>query len=487
KNRIRRTHKKSKETELEDHPRKVKSSLNKESVVDSRATSSVIKSVSNVNSNLKCASCNGCLFSDNHDACVVEYINSVNASRKSKSVKNQLKGRFGKQQANCLKPLDTYGNPQDGLSPLKEQLNKLKGKAVLTEVVSLNRIDPELLKVDVAPLVPKLRKNRSAHTDYIRHTPEEAATIREIVESDRLLSPLNTSLDYAYNTKKNRIRRTQRKAKKNKIKDHLRTVKSSLNKKSVVDSKATSSVINSVLNVNSDLKYASCNGCLFSDNHDACVVAYINSMNVSIKSKSVKTLVKRKVWKPTGNVFKTIRHIWKPTGQTFTLVGNVCPLTMLATPTIVLPREPIPIVNTTDKPVLTLVYSRKTKAANKKVPNKMEPNNSWGSSSSNVPSPLIACRLSKSSSGTWTPIAQSILPKIALSSSILYRIKFRNDHVAKIMGYGDYQIGNASKTKSWLWHRRLSHLNIGAINHLARQGLVRGLLKLKFEKDHLCS
>nr|GEX20643.1 hypothetical protein [Tanacetum cinerariifolium] len=66
-------------------------------------------------------------------------------------------------------------------------------------------------------------------------------------------------------------------------------------------------------------------------------------------------------------------------------------------------------------------------------------------------------------------------------------VKFGNDHVEKIMGYGDYQIGNASKTKSWLWHRRLSHLNFGAINHLARQGLVRGLPKLKFKKDHLCS
>nr|GFB08278.1 hypothetical protein [Tanacetum cinerariifolium] len=39
-------------------------------------------------------------------------------------------------------------------------------------------------------------------------------------------------------------------------------------------------------------------------------------------------------------------------------------------------------------------------------------------------------------------------------------VKFRNDHVAKIMGYGNYQIGN---------------------------GLVRSLSKLKFEKDHLCS
>nr|GFB82848.1 copia protein [Tanacetum cinerariifolium] len=140
-------------------------------------------------------------------------------------------------------------------------------------------------------------------------------------------------------------------------------------------------------------------------------------------------------------------------------------------------------------------------------------------------------------------------------------VKFGNDHVAKIIGYGDYKIGNvtiskvyfleglghnlfsvgqfcdsdlkvafrqhtcfirnldgvdlltgsrgnniytlslqdmmasslicllskASKTKSWLWHRRLSHLNFRAINHLARQGLVRSLPKLKFEKDHLCS
>nr|GFB84604.1 retrovirus-related Pol polyprotein from transposon TNT 1-94 [Tanacetum cinerariifolium] len=48
-------------------------------------------------------------------------------------------------------------------------------------------------------------------------------------------------------------------------------------------------------------------------------------------------------------------------------------------------------------------------------------------------------------------------------------------------------LSKASKTKSWLWHHRLSHLNFGAINHLARQGLVRGLSKLKFEKDHLCS
>ncbi|GKF28434.1 retrovirus-related pol polyprotein from transposon TNT 1-94, partial [Tanacetum coccineum] len=46
-------------------------------------------------------------------------------------------------------------------------------------------------------------------------------------------------------------------------------------------------------------------------------------------------------------------------------------------------------------------------------------------------------------------------------------------------------LSKASKTKSWLWHRRLSHLNFGTLNQLAKQGLVRGLPKLKFKKDHL--
>ncbi|GJW15546.1 retrovirus-related pol polyprotein from transposon TNT 1-94 [Tanacetum coccineum] len=45
----------------------------------------------------------------------------------------------------------------------------------------------------------------------------------------------------------------------------------------------------------------------------------------------------------------------------------------------------------------------------------------------------------------------------------------------------------ASKTKSWLWHRRLSHLNFGTLNKLAKDGLARGIPRLKFQKDHLCS
>nr|GFB39133.1 hypothetical protein [Tanacetum cinerariifolium] len=290
------------------------------------------------------------------------------------------------------------------ITALKEQL---KGKAVLPKAVSLNPIDPALLQVDVVLLVPKLHKNRTAHIDYIKHTLKEAAILKELVESKRLLSPLNTPLAYACkyigvalvssasasqskdNTKINRIRRTHKKAKETELEDHSMKVKSSLNKASVVDSRANSSVIKSISIVNSNLKCASYNGCLFFDNHDTCVVEYINSVNASRKSKSVKKLVKRQVWKTTGKVFKTVRYIWQPTGRTLTLVGNVCPLTRITTATIVPLREPIPIVKSTDKPVVTLVYTRKPKAKN--VPNKMEPNKSWGSSST-VSSPITDCR-----------------------------------------------------------------------------------------------
>nr|GEX45397.1 copia protein [Tanacetum cinerariifolium] len=47
-------------------------------------------------------------------------------------------------------------------------------------------------------------------------------------------------------------------------------------------------------------------------------------------------------------------------------------------------------------------------------------------------------------------------------------------------------LSKASKNKSWLWQCRLNHLNSGTINDLARKDLVRGLPRLKFDKDHLC-
>nr|GEW15987.1 hypothetical protein [Tanacetum cinerariifolium] len=68
------------------------------------------------------------------------------------------------------------------ITALKDNLRNLKGKAVVDDVVTSHPINPEMLTVDIAPLAPKLQKNRTAHFDYLRHTQEETATLREIVE-----------------------------------------------------------------------------------------------------------------------------------------------------------------------------------------------------------------------------------------------------------------------------------------------------------------
>nr|GEW26279.1 retrovirus-related Pol polyprotein from transposon TNT 1-94 [Tanacetum cinerariifolium] len=84
------------------------------------------------------------------------------------------------------------------ITALKVTLSKLKGKAIVDEAVTLHPIDPKLLRINVAPLAPKLQNNRTAHYDYLKLTQEETTTLREIVENERLLNPLNTSLDYAF-------------------------------------------------------------------------------------------------------------------------------------------------------------------------------------------------------------------------------------------------------------------------------------------------
>ncbi|KAJ9567458.1 LOW QUALITY PROTEIN: hypothetical protein OSB04_003424 [Centaurea solstitialis] len=45
----------------------------------------------------------------------------------------------------------------------------------------------------------------------------------------------------------------------------------------------------------------------------------------------------------------------------------------------------------------------------------------------------------------------------------------------------------ATKGESWLWHRRFSHQNFSYISKLANGGLVKGLPKLTFDRDSLCS
>ncbi|GJV07779.1 hypothetical protein Tco_1345435 [Tanacetum coccineum] len=259
------------------------------------------------------------------------------------------------------------------ITALKNELRKLKGKDLADNVVTKNTIDPKMLKIDVEPIALKLLNNRTTHSYYLRHTQEQVAILREVVEQGKSQNPLNNPLDSACkytkeiqelliiigqtcpsinnssdklvvvtlknkdkrvrftepvtssgntntkiasssnlvsnkpmlsfigvkpstsasgsqplgNTKKDKIQRPPSSTQKNKVEAHPKTVKSSLkNKNGVVEPKGTANVQHCKLNANSELLYVKCNGCMLSDNHDLCVLDFINNVNARAKSKS---------------------------------------------------------------------------------------------------------------------------------------------------------------------------------------------------------
>ncbi|GJT42786.1 integrase, catalytic region, zinc finger, CCHC-type containing protein [Tanacetum coccineum] len=403
----------------------------------------------------------------------------------------------------------TYKQLYDSIKPAR--------KALVDNAVTKHTIDPEMLKIDVEPITPKLLNKRTAHFAYIKHAQEEATILRDLVEHVKSKYPLDHSLESACryakliqellthisktcpsvnntdgkivvvtpknkdkrvrftepvtssgntitkttstsnlvsnkpmlsstgvkpstsasgsqslgNTKKDNIRQTPSSTQKNKVEAHPRKVKSSLkNKDCVVQPKGTAHVQHSKLNANSELKCVKCNGCMLSDNHDLCVLDFINNVNARKKSKSVNKSSKRKVWKPTGKVFSNIGYIWRPTGRTFTIVGNACPLTRITTTTEVPLRKPTALENETPKPVVTLVYSRKPRKSKTNVPvskSKVIQIVLW----------YLDSDCSKHMTGDRSQLTNFV-------NKFLGTVKFRNDHVAKILGYGDYQIGNVT-------------------------------------------
>nr|GEX22332.1 retrovirus-related Pol polyprotein from transposon TNT 1-94 [Tanacetum cinerariifolium] len=80
---------------------------------------------------------------------------------------------------------------------LKDELRKLKRKALADNAITSHTIAPEMLKIDVEPLAPKLLNNWTVHSEYIRHTQEQAAILREVVEQRKSQNPSNNSLDHA--------------------------------------------------------------------------------------------------------------------------------------------------------------------------------------------------------------------------------------------------------------------------------------------------
>nr|GFA46284.1 hypothetical protein [Tanacetum cinerariifolium] len=226
------------------------------------------------------------------------------------------------------------------ITALKDTLSKLKGKAVVNEAVTLHPIDPEEivknerllnplnsfldyacmytkriqelliilkqtcpcindLRTKLMAMIPVNNNKRIRFTEHFPssgNTPIKTTSSINVVSNKPMFSSIGVNLPTSAsglqpqgNTKKDRIWKTQSIAKKNKLEDHPRNVRPSLlKKKSVDNTKVISSVPNSKLNVNSDLTCATCNGCLLSDNHDSCVLEFINSVNARVKSKSSK-------------------------------------------------------------------------------------------------------------------------------------------------------------------------------------------------------
>ncbi|GKE90056.1 hypothetical protein Tco_1567531, partial [Tanacetum coccineum] len=202
---------------------------------------------------------------------------------------------------------------------IKNDLRKFKGKYIVdnaAQVSNATTITPGMYKLDPVILAPKVKNNREAHEYYLKHTIEQAAILREVVEQAKSRNPLDSTSYLAYNTpkasnrpllsstgvnsstsaseskpsgntKNDRILRTLSSNEKNKVEVQSRKVKSSLNKRNS-DSK---NVCNE--HIKHPIKGAKvlcsvCNECLFDANHVIYLIDHVNSMNVRAKSISKK-------------------------------------------------------------------------------------------------------------------------------------------------------------------------------------------------------
>ncbi|GJX30609.1 retrovirus-related pol polyprotein from transposon TNT 1-94 [Tanacetum coccineum] len=249
--------------------------------------------------------------------------------------------------------------------------------------------------------------------------------------------------------------------------------------------------------------------------HELCFLDFVSDMNARSKSKSIKNAKKIEEWKPTGKVFTKTGYNWRPIGRTFNLVRNVCHLTRITATNEVPIREPIPLKVVTRDPVVTKVYTRRPKRS--QLTNFVHKFLDIVKFGNDQVAKIIGYRDSQIRNVTISRVyyvkglGHNLFSVGQFCDSDL-EVAFRKHtffvcnlegvdllsgslgtnlyslSIGDMMVYSPiYLLSKATKTKSWLWHRHLSYLNFGAINHLARQGLVRSLPRLKYEKDHLCS
>nr|GEZ02086.1 Gag-Pol polyprotein [Tanacetum cinerariifolium] len=254
----------------------------------------------------------------------------------------------------------------------------------------------------------------------------------------------------------NKLMRNNSQGKKQEVEDQRRNVKLSKNKTSVT---ACNDSLNAkTLNVN--FVSATCGKCVLNDKHDMCI----------------------------------LNSVVKPLRNTVASESNQKP-----------------------RNINRKLYERVSKACSWWYPKFTPSGYKWKPKSrkENVNLNLIEIVLFIVDSGCSKHMTGNLKLLINSVDKFLGTVKFGNDQIAPIIGYGDlgndlligsrstdlYSItlqdtnslnpiclmAKATSSQAWLWHRRLSHLNFDTINLLSKNDIVVGLPKLKFVKDHLCS
>ncbi|GKD07338.1 retrovirus-related pol polyprotein from transposon TNT 1-94, partial [Tanacetum coccineum] len=284
------------------------------------------------------------------------------------------------------------------------------------------------------------------------------------------------------------------------VEAHFRMNKSNEKQKNRVDSSI--SYKRTIINSNSNTSCKTCNKCLISVNHDQCVVRSEMCVKQSSATKVWRVKQVKQVWKAIGKFFTTIGHQWRPTGRLLPL-GNQWPLTR-NTPPKVLPTKQW-------KPIGRLLPLGRQCTLVRPTALKCD---SMLADSQETIAPVVQIVLWYLDSGCLKHMTGDSSRLKNFVKKFIGIVRFRNDHFGAIMGYRDYVIGDSVISRVYyvegLGHNFFSvgqfcdsDLEVAFRKHTcfvrdldgvhlikgsrARKDLVRGLPRLKFKKDHLCS
>nr|GEY50480.1 hypothetical protein [Tanacetum cinerariifolium] len=214
------------------------------------------------------------------------------------------------------------------ITTLKSELRKLKGKNIINIVVSKPSVTiaPGMIKLDIEPISHRPMNNTDAHEELLVYVAKtclnlikpcvKLATIAPMNKDKkvRFAEPINSSSSihkrndslktkdsnkplFTFigvkpttsasrskslgNTKNNRITRPPSSNQKNKVEDHSRKVKYSLNKMKSVSKPVSNALFKqSMRNAQFKSICAICNHFLFDGNRDMCIMDYVNDVNV---------------------------------------------------------------------------------------------------------------------------------------------------------------------------------------------------------------